>query len=82
VNRLASRCQRLWVENNGMHGVSGRGDRGDHSSGDGYVMVVGCVSSDDAVTVLMKGRQCHDFSVDSVLVPSSVAFLTRKLEAP
>jgi hypothetical protein len=22
VNRLASRCQRLWVEDNGMHGVS------------------------------------------------------------
>jgi hypothetical protein len=37
VNRLASRCQRLWVGNNGMHGVTrcgGRGGRGDHSSGD------------------------------------------------
>lgn len=31
-----------------MHGVSGHGGRADHSSGDGYVMVVGCVSSDDA----------------------------------
>jgi hypothetical protein len=34
VNRLVSRCQRLWVENNGMHGISRCGGRGSHSSGD------------------------------------------------